>query len=143
MEATSFLNPTDPTPYEVISANDRPHRLAMSGVWELPYGRKRHFGSHIPLAMDLVLGGWQLGGVAIRQAGAPLGFGNVIFNGDLHDIVLPKGERSASQWFNTAAGFNRNTNQQLASNIITFPTRFSGVRADGEARWDFSMGGPP
>jgi hypothetical protein len=111
----------------------------MSGVWELPYGRKRHFGSHIPMALDLVLGGWQLGGVAIRQAGAPLGFSNVIFNGDLHDIALPKGERSATEWFNTAAGFNRVSAQQLASNIITFPTRLSGVRADGEARWDFSM----
>jgi hypothetical protein len=139
MDATSFLNPSDPMPYEVISANDRPHRLAMSGVWELPVGRGRPFGAHMPRALEFVAGGWQLGGVAIRQAGAPLGFGNAIFNGDLHDIPLPKSERSPTRWFNTDAGFNRVAAQQLASNIIALPPRFSGIRMDGESRFDFSL----
>jgi hypothetical protein len=42
------------------------------------------------------------------------------------------------RWFNTAAGFNRNSAQQLASDLRASPLRFSGIRADGQARWDFS-----
>jgi len=43
MEAVSFLNSTDPVPYRSISAMDYPHRLTMSGVWEIPVGRGRKF----------------------------------------------------------------------------------------------------
>ena len=138
MEAIEFLNATDPTPYESIGAFDRPHRLAMSGIWEIPVGRGRRFGSSLPGVVNHVLGGWQVGGVVTRQAGAPLAFGNAIFTGNLEDIVLPKSERTADRWFRTDVGFNRNTAQQLDRNIRTFPLRFGGVRSDGQARWDFS-----
>ena len=37
--------------------------------------------------------------------------------------------------FNTNAGFNRNSAQQLASNIRVSPVLFGGIRADGQARW--------
>jgi hypothetical protein len=41
-------------------------------------------------------------------------------------------------WFNTA-GFNTVTAQQLANNIRTFPLRFSGIRAEGQTIWNFSL----
>jgi hypothetical protein len=139
MEAVEFLNPTDPAPVEVISAFDRRHRLAASGIWEIPVGRGRALGSRMPSVLNFVAGGWQLGGVASIQSGAPLNWGNVIFNGDVDDIVLPAGERSVDRWINTGAGFNRNSSQQLGSNIRTFPLRFSGIRQDVLSRWDFSL----
>jgi hypothetical protein len=138
MEAVSFLNPTDPMPHRVIGSFDRPHRVTMSGIWEVPVGRGRRFGSRLPAAADFAFGGWQLGSIVVRQAGAPLGFGNAIFNGDLKNIPLPKDERTVDRWFNTAAGFNRNSQEQLASNLRAFPLRFAGIRADGRATWDFS-----
>jgi hypothetical protein len=139
MEATEFLNPTDPMPCETISALDRPHRLAASGVWELPFGKGRPFGSAWPRAIDLVLGGWQLGVVVTRQSGAPLGFGNALFLGDIKNIPLPKSQRDVDRWFNTDAGFNRNSNAQLVSNLRTFPLLFSGVRGDDQRSWDSSF----
>ncbi len=105
----------------------------------MPFGRGRALGSNWRPVTNFILGGWQLSGVVQRQSGAPLGFGNAIFNGDLKDIVLPKSERSVDRWFNTEAGFNRNSAQQLANNIRAFPLRFSGIRKDGQARWDFSV----
>lgn len=138
MEAVEFLNPTDPAPYESIGAFDRTHRLAMSGIWEVPVGRERRFGSALPAALQWVAGGWQISSIVVRQSGAPLGFGNVPFQGDLKAIPLPKGERSVEQWFNTGAGFVRNTAQQLSFNVRTMPLRFSGIRGDGRATWDFS-----
>jgi hypothetical protein len=140
MEAVEFLNPTDPRPYESISALDRPHRFVASGIWELPYGRGRHFGSAAPRAIDFLLGGWQLNGVVQKQSGAPLAFGDVwtLFTGDPANIKLPKSERSVDRWFNTEAGFNRNNAQQLTSNLRVSPLRFSNIRSDGQSRWDFS-----
>jgi hypothetical protein len=138
MEAVSFLNPTDPLPYEVIGSFDRTHRLAMSGIWELPFGRGRRYGAKMPAPVNFIAGGWQLNGLVVRQSGAPLGFGNIIFNGDLNAIPLSKSERTVDRWFNTEAGFNRISGQQLASNIRGFPMRLSGLRGDGRATWDFS-----
>jgi hypothetical protein len=139
MEATSFLNPTDPLPYEVISSLDRPHRLAASGIWELPLGSGRRFGGGWPAPLQLLLGGWQLGAVVTRQSAAPLDFGNVIFIGDIKNIPLPKDRRTADRWFNTEAGFNRNSQQQLSYNLRAFPLRFSGIRGDDQRSWDFSI----
>ncbi len=139
MDAMEFLNDTDVRLYESIGSLDRPHRVTASGVWELPFGRKRKFGAKWPAAADFVLGGWQLGSVVTRQSGAPLGFGNIIFNGDIKNIPLPKSQRDVDRWFNVDAGFNRISSQQLASNIRRFPLRFSGIRGDNQNSWDFSI----
>jgi hypothetical protein len=127
MQATEFQNATDPRPYRVISDSDRTHVFTMSGVWELPIFRGRRFG------------GWQLNGTAVRQSGSPLGFGNALFIGNLSSIVLPKDQRTPDHWFNTDAGFNKVSAQQLANNIQTFPIRFSGIRSDGQSTWNFSL----
>ena len=139
MEATEFLNATDPMPYESLSALDRPHRLAASGIWEIPIGRGRQIGTAVPRVLDGVIGGWQLGVVVTRQSGAPLGFGNAIFIGDIKQIPLPSDQRDVDRWFNTGAGFNTRTAEQLASNLRAFPLRFSGVRSDDQRSWDFSI----
>jgi hypothetical protein len=36
------------------------HRFIAYGLWELPYGRGRHFGSAAPPWADYVVGGWQV-----------------------------------------------------------------------------------
>jgi hypothetical protein len=105
----------------------------------LPVGKGRRFGATAPKAVDAITGGWQLQGTVIRQAGAPLGFGNAIFTGDLHNIPLPKDQRTVDQWFNVNAGFNKVSAQQLANNLIAFPNRFAGVRSDGQNTWNASL----
>ncbi|MBI3696816.1 MAG: TonB-dependent receptor [Acidobacteria bacterium] len=138
MEAGEFLNESDAALSEVISSFDRTHRVAVSGIFELPFGKGRHFASGIPGRLDQVIGGWQINAVVQRQSGQPLGFGNAIFRGNIKDIPLSKDRKSVDRWFNTDAGFERVTARQLASNIRTFPLRFGGIRGDGQARWDFS-----
>jgi hypothetical protein len=138
MEATSFLNATDTRLEEVISSQDRTHRLAVIWMYELPFGKGKHFLGSNNL-VDKVVGGWQVQGIYTAQSGAALGFGNAIFLGDLHNIPLPKDQRYVNKWFNIDAGFNRVTSQQLGSNIRTFPSRFSGIRADGPNNWDLSV----
>ena len=141
MEATGFLNASDPMPYESISTQDRTHRLVMSGIWELPFGRGRRFGTGLPGVLNFFAGGWQLNGIVQRQSGPPLAWGDVwtLFTGNPDNVRLSKSERNVDRWFNIDAGFNRNSAQQLASNIRVSPSRFSNLRADGQARWDFSI----
>ena len=137
-EAVEFLNAADPMPTEVLGVFDRPHRVTLSGIWELPIGHGRRFGSSLHPALNAVVGGWQLNGVVVYQAGPPLNFGNIIFTGNLDDIELPSDERTDRRWFNTDAGFNRNSAQQLDWNVRSFPLRIGEARADGRTTWDIS-----
>lgn len=141
MQATEFLNPTDTVPYRTISDLDRTHHLVITGIWELPFGRGKRLGSNIVKPVNFFAGGWQLNGVAQRQSGAPLAFGDVwtLFTGNSKDVVLPKDKRSVDQWFNVNAGFNKASGAQLANNIRVSPLRFGGIRGDGQARYDFSL----
>jgi hypothetical protein len=137
MEATTFLNAQDPMPYESLSSIDRAHRVTGSGIFELPFGHGRHFGSQMPKALDFIVGGWQLSTAFQRQSGQPIDWGQMIITGN-GNLALPSDQRSADHWFNTAI-FDNKSADQLASNIRTFPLRFSNVRFDSQRRVDFSL----
>ena len=139
LEATSFLNATDVAPSRVISDQDRTHRVVVSGLWELPFGKGRKFGASTNPVLGKIIEGWQAQAIYQYQSGPALGFGNAIFTGNLHDIPLSSDQRTVLRWFNTGAGFNRNSSEQLANNILTLSTRFSGIRGDGANNWDLSM----
>jgi hypothetical protein len=93
----------------------------------------------VPTAVDVLIGGWQIAGVYQWQSGAPIGFGNILFTGNIDDIDLPRSERTRLRWFNTDAGFNKITAQQLGSNVRTFPLRLSNVRNQEVNNVDLSL----
>jgi len=137
MEATSFLNPTDPLPHEVISDLDRTHRVTATGIYELPFGRGRKWFSRTGSWLDGVIGGWQAQGVWQANTGAPLGFGNAILLGDIRDAALSRNERTYDRWFNTDL-FERDAARQLANNIRILPLRFGGIRGPELNVWNLS-----
>jgi hypothetical protein len=139
MEATAYLNETDAAPEHVISDLDFPQRFTISGIWELPFGRGRRFGRGMNRWLDALAGGWQVQSWYEGQSGPALGFGNVPFSGNLHDIVLPISQRYPTRWFNTEAGFDKNSANALGNNIRTLGTRFTGIRADGINNLDTSL----
>lgn len=139
MEATGLLNEFDAVPERVISASDRPNRLAVSGIYELPFGRGRRFLASTSSIVNHLASGWQFSGLYEWQSGAALGFGNAIFIGDVKEIPLPISERTWSRWFNTDAGFERNGGRQLGANVRFLPSRFSGLRSDGVSNIDASI----
>lgn len=137
MSADTFLNSVDELPYESLSDLDRLHRVTGSGIWELPFGKGRKFGSNMNKFIEFFAGGWQLSGVYQFQSGAPIGFGQAIFTGDSSQIVLASDKRNTDRWFNTSV-FNRNSADVLASNIRTAPLRYSNIRVDSQRRLDLS-----
>ena len=87
-----------------------------------------------------LIGGWQIAGdvpVPERRPGRQLG--NIIFTGNLDDIALSASERTRLRWFNAGAGFNKDSTQQLASNVRTFPLRLDDVRTHETNNVDLSL----
>ena len=55
-----------------ISAQDVPHTFVLSGLYQLPFGRDRHWMNH-GLA-SYAVGGWEVGGVLRYMSGQPFSF---------------------------------------------------------------------
>jgi hypothetical protein len=138
LEAVGYLNDTDSLPQHVVSNLDRPHRAVLLGIYEIPFGRGRRFAPGAKGILDHLIGGWQMQAVWQYQSGPPLAWGNIIYTGKFTDLKLASDQRSLSRWFNTD-GFERGSAKQLGSNIRTFPTRISGIRADGMNLTDLSL----
>ena len=139
MEADSRLNGIQSPLQHSISSQDRPQQFSPNGIYELPFGKGRHWLSSAPGWADRIVGGWQVQAIYIAQTGSPMAFANVAFVGNLHDIPLPKSERTIARYFNTGSGFNTNSAQQLANNLRTFPPYLTGARNPGWNLWAMSV----
>ena len=91
---------------------NRTQALTISHVWQLPYGRGRHWGSDLGRAMDLLLGGWNFTGITTVESGLP--FTVTVSNApnvyaDLNSVRPDRignpsvPNPSANLWFNPAA----------------------------------------
>ena len=136
MEATGFLNATDPVPAHAISDQDRTHRVSASAIYELPFGRGKHWASSATGLSGRLVGGWQIQSIYQWQSGAALGFPDVPFFGLVQDIPLPRDQRTIQQWFNTNAGWDKNSSNAFVFHQRSFPLRMSGVRGMGLNMWD-------
>jgi len=59
------------------SAYDQPLNDTLTVVWDLPYGRGRHFGASAPRAMQMALGDWQFSAINTATSGQPV---NLIYS---------------------------------------------------------------
>jgi len=142
IQQTEFLNAADPTPVKVISDQDSPHRLSLSGIYALPFGKGGMFLKDASGVVDRIIGGWQLQGVFTYQVGFPIPFGDLFYNGA--EIALPKSQRTTAKWFNTAAFVNvldggTTVTSAPVSHLRTLPPRFGSVRRDNINNVDLSL----
>jgi hypothetical protein len=105
-----------------LGGEDRPFRLSVAPIWEIPIGRKRALGGSMPKVVDAVVGGWQLSGQFAIQSGVPVVFGtDSFFSGK--DFALPRDQQSLSKWFDTSQ-FQRFPDK--TADITTYPA-WTGV----------------
>lgn len=64
-----ILNPILQRQSYANSDFDIRHLVNMSSVWELPFGRGRHFGGNVNRWADMALGGWQMTGILRWNSG--------------------------------------------------------------------------
>jgi hypothetical protein len=108
------MNPYNTVNDKALSSFHRAHRYFLSGVWELPYGRGRKFGTSVNRVVDAFLGGWQLSNFLVFETGTPI---SITTTGDnlntggsylqvpnrIAEVNLPRGERTRTRFFNTDA----------------------------------------
>jgi hypothetical protein len=70
--STNIQNIWDLDSERALSSHDVAHRVVVAGVWQLPFGRDRAWGSDWNRFADGLLGGWDISGVFSRQSGLPL-----------------------------------------------------------------------
>ncbi|HEY1494527.1 MAG TPA: hypothetical protein VGF49_08280, partial [Candidatus Solibacter sp.] len=157
MERLSLLNPTDVSPENRVSGEDRPNRFQINGIWELPFGKGRKFGSGWNRLVDGVFGGWQLTGVYVIQSGRPIGVGNLYFTGDPNKVVANYDKNNIDKPIFDLSGFyfqdaavqtngvvdpaKQRADQRisLSSNIRTLPSMFPNFRGDRVRGIDASL----
>ena len=88
-EKVAPLNPWEDLE-DRIGPVDRPHRVTLATVAELPFGQGRAIGNDWGGVTNAFLGGWQLSGKFEWQTGQPLTWGNVYYDagcGDPSDLT--------------------------------------------------------
>jgi hypothetical protein len=96
---------------------DAPHRVTITGAFDLPFGRGRRFLSNAPRAVDYTLGGWNVSTFSTFQSGFPLEYSLARSNifavgtgpqfpdvvGDPMEGISGSHQERLSRFFNTAA----------------------------------------
>jgi hypothetical protein len=124
------------------STYDATQRFVASFVYQIPVGRSQKFLGNASRPVDLLIGNWQINGIALFQSGFPYSVAALDLNnyneanGQRADIVgkpYPAGfQQSIYEWFNTAAfaepalGIYGNSGRNI-------------LRAPGVSNWDISL----
>ena len=64
---------TDMKLNKAVSAQNLPHQLSISYLYQFPFGHGRRWLNN-SRAMDLLVGGWEVGGIQRYSSGQPIGF---------------------------------------------------------------------
>jgi Carboxypeptidase regulatory-like domain len=156
-ERVTRLNDTDPDYEDRLNDTQLPHRLVLSGIWELPFGHARRWGSDTNAVVNGFIGNWSVSFIFNWQSGRPnLTMGNVYYNGDITQVKtkyskdpnVPVFDLSGFYFHDAAVQTNgvddpakQRADQriQLANNIRTIPTRWDGLRGQEFVNWDMSF----
>ena len=125
-----------------VDNQDVPHRLVMSGVWELPFGRGRRFGAMMPGAVNSVLGGWAVGSIITATSGRPY---NVTVNGNPANtgniLVVNRANVNGSDPYSISRSVEQDFDTSVFSPNNQFEIGNAGrniLRQRSQFGWDFS-----
>jgi hypothetical protein len=104
-----------------VSGYNQPYNTTTSFTWDLPFGRGKRWGGNLPLALDLLAGGWRIAGVNTITPGEMVTFTYnpstaFLVSGITNDFsgannyrpnlacdpYPPSGQQSITNWFNAA-----------------------------------------
>ncbi len=54
-----------------VDNQDVPHRLVVSSIYDLPFGRGRTWGAGMPAVLNAIVGGWSIGSIVSYASGRP------------------------------------------------------------------------
>src|SRR5262249_32475751 len=137
----AFTNQYNWTLNKGLSPNDNRHRFVLSGLWEIPVGRRKRFGSNFGPLADAALGGWSVNWITTFQTGFPVDVRSNVNNNRggganrperVCNPQLSKSERTISRFINTSCFIPQ------AFGAIGNGGRYP-VLGPGINNWDFSF----
>ncbi|MSV30788.1 MAG: hypothetical protein EXQ52_18880 [Bryobacterales bacterium] len=131
IEKVQFMNDSDPAPSKAVGFLWAPHRITLTGVFELPFGAGKPLLNRRGL-MDKVAGGWQFSMIHTFQSGGALLIPDVLYTGI--EPRLPPGQRSVTSWFNKDA-----FRILPAFTLRTISTRVPSLLGDAIVNYDLSL----
>ena len=102
--ANSYLqswNPNDPVMPQALvwqPNNINPHRFTATWVYDLPFGKGRHWVMSSRI-LDMLVGGWTISGNYVWSEGTLIGMPNGFYYGDINSLKVS--DQTLSHWFNT------------------------------------------
>ncbi len=118
---------------------DIPRKFVIAGIYELPFGKGRSFGSTVPGIVDQIIGGWQINWDVTYQSGNVVDYPNALqTSAGSAKLDNPTNK----QWFNTALWKKADGSAVALPEAYTprnFPFLFSDVRRPGYQNWDTSL----
>ncbi len=134
-------NPFDLRSMRGRSSLDVGQRFVFSYGWDIPFGKGRSYLTSLPKAAELILGGWQLGGIYTAQGGFPF---TPVIASDPHNIGFAYARRADV----IGTGKVDKCTPERCFNIDDFrvPQAFTPgnagrniLRGPGLNNWDFSL----
>jgi hypothetical protein len=105
LERIAFLSAQNLGLSRELAGIDRTHRLALSGLWQLPFGRGRWIAHDARGVAQALMGGWQLNWIGNFQSGVPTSYPS---GAEMTGISprLPKGRQTLDRWFDNRKASN-------------------------------------
>jgi hypothetical protein len=128
LEATSYLNNNDAAPERVISDSDRPQRLVLYGIYELPFGQGKTLFNTNRVAKALA-GGWQFNWVITYQSMTALAF-----SGSERIRRSDNNPKNVDRWFDVTQFV-----PQEPFTLRQTSSRIADLRQQGIRRWDCTV----
>jgi len=118
---------------------DIPQKFVIAGIYELPFGKGRKFGTGASGVLNQVIGGWQLNFDVTYQSGNVVDYPNALQNAPGSAKI---DNPTNKQWFNTSL-WKKPDGTPIALpepfTLRNFPFLFSDVRRPGYENWDVSL----
>jgi hypothetical protein len=123
-----------------VGGYDIPQRMAANFVFDVPFGRRGRYASHVRVLSDII-GGWQVAGITEFQIGLPMqitqanntgGFTGSQRPNQVAPAALSRSERTTDRYFNTNAFVA--APQFTLGNAPRFPLHSPGIN-----NWDLSI----
>ena len=124
---------------------DLSHRFVMSYIYELPFGRNRHFGQGWSPWLNAIAGGWQFNGITVFQSGTTLALSASNTAGIFNPLTRPNNNGRSGKLDGPVderldAYFDKSVySPPPAFTFGNVSTRLPDIRNDGVRNFDLSI----
>jgi hypothetical protein len=129
----------------IIASSDRDQILAITPVWDLPFGKGSRYLPNPPAPVGLFINGWTLSSVIAVQSGQPVGLNQGWTDSCPLNQLRPQHKPSMGEWFKNDAATISNCWSEVPNvdgftwGLQTLPTQVTEVRQPTVPDFDMSL----